>query len=433
MEIGVIGVGYVGLVTATCFAYLGFKVRCVDVDPDKIHNLQNGRIPIHEPGLEEILHKANKAGQVLFATDINELKNCKVIFLAVGTPPNPDGSSNLTFLTQAFDDLTNLLTQDTVIVVKSTVPVGTAKMLRERASGRDASNLLHIVSNPEFLREGNAVHDFLNPDRVVVGYESDLAKSIMKEVYAPFTSKDIPIVWTCNASAELIKYSANAYLAMRVAFINEVSDLCEQANADISEVTRGVGLDHRIGRHYLHPGPGFGGSCFPKDTLSLVHFANQRGVDAKIIKSIMPSNESRIKSLSEEMCRLFKEHGCKVIAFLGVTFKANTDDMRDSPTIPMIKALIDNGFEVMAYDPSKTEQFSQYFNIGLQNSAEEALHRADAAVIATEWSEFKLMPAELFASKLKRKILFDLRGVFSAEAFRAVGVKYRGIGRKIDA
>lgn len=433
MEIGVIGVGYVGLVTATCFAHLGFKVNCVDLDENKIENLKNGRIPIHEPGLEEILHKVANNKQITFSIDINDLAVCNVIFLAVGTPPNRDGSANLSFLSQAFDDLAKSVKKDTVIVIKSTVPVGTAQMLRQRLAKLNTSYQIHIVSNPEFLREGNAVHDFLNPDRVVIGFDSSYSKNVMKELYAPFTSKDIPIVWTCNASAELIKYASNAYLAMRVGFINEISDLCEKAKADITEVTRGVGLDHRIGRHYLHPGPGFGGSCFPKDTQSLVHFARQNDVDAKIISAIMPSNQSRIENLSAEMCRVFKENNCNTIAFLGVTFKADTDDMRDSPTIPMIQALLDTGFEVRAYDPSNTEQFTQYFDIKLLPSIESALSNADAAVIATEWSEFKLLSPEIFVTKLKHKFVYDLRGMLSAKPMRDAGLKYRGIGQVINA
>lgn len=429
MKISVIGAGYVGLVASACFASFDINVTCIDNDPEKIKKLNNGIIPIHEPSLEELVANTVSAKQLSFAADYSSIHISDVIILAVGTPSNADGSANLDYLLEAVDTILTSITSSKIIIIKSTVPIGTAKRIMKIIAGHNLGFSVDVISNPEFLREGSAIFDFLNPDRIVIGASSSNARDIAQKLYATLSAQGVPILTTDNTTAEVIKYSANAYLAMRVAFINECSDIAESCGANITDVAMGMGLDHRVGKHYLQPGPGYGGSCFPKDTKALSHYAKINNVHLNIIDSVIHSNDIRKINLADRAVSLCIQHNCRSIAILGVTFKSNTDDMRDSSSIPIVAALKKAGIKVAIYDPSMPQEAIDIFNMPLALSLYEAVADADAAIILTEWDEFKEMDLSALSSSLQKKLLIDYRNLFAPAAVLEHGLQYHSLGR----
>jgi UDPglucose 6-dehydrogenase len=427
-KIGVIGSGYVGLVSATCFAHLGFNVIVVDNDENKIANIKKCELPIYEAGLPEMLREELLQKNISFSTDYSDLKDVEVVILAVGTPMESSGDADLSYLYSAIDSLMSVVQDGAILVLKSTVPIGTANKLKQYLVKQYPSKRYNIVSNPEFLREGNALYDFMNPDRIVVGAEGEEVKAVMHQLYLHFAKSTIPIVFTDNTTAEMIKYAANSYLAMRIAYINEITMLCENSGASIEDVAMGIGCDGRIGHHYLRPGPGFGGSCFPKDTVALNAYARNEKIEVPLLSSIMKSNNRRIDDICFKLKKILGQHECKNIAILGVTFKAATDDMRDSPTIHIINFLIENGFSVKCYDPSGTKQFNRFFNFQLEKELSDVFENADAAVILTEWVEFSLIPQSDFAQYLSKKVLCDLRNITHPLEMKK-HLKYYNLGR----
>jgi UDPglucose 6-dehydrogenase len=431
MQLAIIGTGYVGLTAGACFASLGFKVCCLDIDEQKVANLNSGIIHIHEAGLAELVSKGLANKLLTFSSDKKLLNNADTLIIAVGTPSSDDGSPNMTYFDAALEDIATFSTLNKSIIIKSTVPIGTAQKAINFLQDRRSDLNFNIISNPEFLREGKAVYDFLNPDRVVIGYHSNEGYNTASQLYKPFSLKDIPIVFTKNTTAELIKYSANSYLAMRIAFINEIADIAEKCGADIEEIAEGIGYDQRIGRHYLHAGPGYGGSCFPKDTKALTKFAESINQPTSIIETIINSNTTRQEKLAELIINELQEFPNKKIAVLGLTFKADTDDMRDSPSIIIINKLLDAGFNISAYDPSMTKQAHTYFanRVALCSNTSQALAEADAVVVLTEWAEFELLDPSFFNENLKHPVVFDFRNIFSLEEMNNNGIMYFSIGR----
>lgn len=433
MKISMIGTGYVGLVSGTCFAELGWDVTCLDIDKAKIEALEAGRIPIYEPGLEGLVAKNVAAGRLSFTTDYAKAVSGRdAVFIAVGTPPGPqDGEADLSYVYACARQIARHIDGRLVIVDKSTVPVGTgsevARIVREERP--DAA--FDIVSNPEFLREGAAVQDFLNPDRIVLGVSSDHAASVMRRLYAPLSDKGHRVMMTDVASAELTKYASNAFLAMKVAFINEVADICERVGADVSEVAKGMGMDDRIGPKFLKAGPGYGGSCFPKDTKALAHSAKSCGVPSMIVEAVITSNNNRKNRIAEKVqAALGNGLQGKRIALLGLTFKADTDDMRDSPAINIANVLSGHGADVVAYDPQGMENAKSILaGITYADSTETALAGSDCAVIATEWSEFAALTPEKIKALMKQPVIVDLRNIFARETMEAGGVNYSCVGR----
>ena len=415
-NIVMIGTGYVGLVTGACLADIGHNVLCIDKDKSKIEHLQNGGIPIYEPGLDEVVARNFKKGNLRFSTSL-ELENVDAVFLGVGTPTDKKtGSADLSFLFAAAKEVKAKLQKKTVIVTKSTVPVGTGATLKEIFG-----DLGMIVSNPEFLREGNAVHDFMNPDRVVVGTDNPAAKNILEQIYAPLKGE---MVYTSIESAELIKYAANAFLAAKVAFINEIADLCENVGADVDDVSRGMGLDKRIGAQFLKAGPGIGGSCFPKDIRALLAQEKLAGLESKMVEAVIDSNEKRKVKLAERITSIVSGG---TIAIWGLTFKANTDDMRESASLTIIPALQKAGFKIRAYDPQGMHEAKKLLqNVEYAENATSAAESASAVVILTEWPEFKTV--DLAKLKMKNKIIIDLRNLLDKE--KLSGYDYYSIGRR---
>ncbi len=432
MKITIMGAGYVGLVAATCFANFGIKVCCLDKDPDKINLLNSGKIHIHEPGLEELVWKNLSNGNLRFSTDPRELAEGNLLIIAVGTPQAEDGSANLAYIHSAIDDIANHCTTDKFIIIKSTVPIGTAKMISEQLKLKKPELNFEMISNPEFLKEGDALRDFLNPDRIVIGCTSEEAKNMAKSLYTPLTSKNVPIVFTNNTTAELIKYSSNSYLAMRIAFINEIADIAELIGANIEEVADGIGSDTRIGRHYLHPGPGYGGSCFPKDTAALAKFAHDQNSPLAIIDAVISSNKTRQEKMANRIAKIVGSSKQAIpLAFLGLTFKADTDDIRESPAINIIQYLAALGYKIRAFDPSNPREARQTLpkTVEICDNLEAALKDSAAAVIMTEWSEFKLIAPETFLALLAQPIVIDLRNIYSPQTMRQAGVNYYSVGR----
>lgn len=423
-KLGVVGAGYVGLVSAACFADLGFYVCVIDNDANRIQALKRGEIPIHEPQLEELVKKAVQSGHIVFSNSYDDIKDSCAVIMAVGTPSNSDGSANLEYLYSAVKQLSQVLKNGSYIILKSTVPIGTAESVRNLLAECAPNKVYPVINNPEFLREGNAIHDFQHPDRIVIGISDQSHKERMQYLYSHFIKNQVPVLFTDNATAETIKYASNAYLAMRIAFINEIAMICEKSGADVKAAAEGMGLDTRIGRHYLQPGPGFGGSCFPKDTKALSYYANANELDTPIISNIMRSNTARTDDLNAKIDALFMADKRKNIAVLGATFKANTDDMRDSPAIPVIRFLIEQGYNVRCYDPSHTKQFREYFDFDLLTTAQDALHGADAVLVLTEWSEFQLLPVTEFSGK----IVYDLRNILNGVWLKNAGINYHCIG-----
>src|SRR5689334_271048 len=431
MRIAMIGTGYVGLVSGACFADFGHRVTCVDKDAAKIDGLNHGKMPIWEPGLESLVKSNAERKRLTFTTDLAEgVKGAEAVFIAVGTPARRgDGHADLTFVFQAVRELAEVMAPGTVVVTKSTVPVGTGDQIEEILHEERVSEV-SVASNPEFLREGAAIADFKHPDRIVVGAQDDRAQEALKEIYRPLFLNRAPILFTGRRTAELTKYAANAFLAVKISFINEIADLCEAVDADVQDVARGIGLDNRIGPKFLHAGPGYGGSCFPKDTLALLKTADKVGVDQRIVRTTVQVNDDRKASMVERVERALGSLDGKRVAVLGLAFKPNTDDMRDAPSIPLINALIERGAEVSAFDPVAREQAEKIFSgIEFAPDAYSAASNADALVIVTEWDEFRALDLDKIAASLRGKVLVDLRNVYDREEAEGSGLAYYGVGR----
>ncbi|HEV2596571.1 MAG TPA: UDP-glucose/GDP-mannose dehydrogenase family protein [Sphingomicrobium sp.] len=432
MRITMIGTGYVGLVSGACFADFGHRVHCVDKDASKIDGLNNGIMPIWEPGLEALVKSNAERGRLTFTTDLAAaVTDAEAVFIAVGTPARRgDGHADLTFVFQAVRELARFISPGAVVVTKSTVPVGTGDKIEQilREEGVDG---VSVASNPEFLREGAAIADFKHPDRIVVGAEDNRAQDVLREIYRPLFLNRAPILITARRTAELTKYAANAFLAVKISFINEIADLCEAVDADVQDVARGIGLDNRIGPKFLHAGPGYGGSCFPKDTLALLQTADAAGVDQRIVRTTVEVNDDRKAHMVDRVARaLGGELGGKRVAILGLAFKPNTDDMRDAPSIPIIEALLERGAEVAAFDPVAREQAEKIFHgVQFANDAYAAAEKADVLVIVTEWDEFRALDLDRIAGSLRQKILVDLRNVYDRAEAEAAGLVYYGVGR----
>ena len=434
MKIAVVGTGYVGLVTGTCFAETGNEVTCIDIDQSKVDKLKSGEITIYEPGLEEIFLRNLKEGRLKFTRSLKEgISEAKVIFLALPTPPDENGSADLKYILAVANDLGNVLQEYAVIVDKSTVPVGTADKVKD-AVLKNSSVEFDVVSNPEFLREGVAVDDFMKPDRVVIGVESEKAKKIMSELYAPFLRSGNPIIYMDLRSAELTKYAANSFLATKISFMNEIAQLCERMGADVDMVRLGIGSDQRIGKRFLFPGIGIGGSCFPKDISALVQSADEFEYDFKILNAVMKVNERQRLHLVSRIKHYFKGNLTgKHFAIWGISFKPNTDDIREAPSLYMIDALLKEGASICVFDPEAMENAKAHYGnkISYAESQYEALDKADALIIATEWNEFRAPDFKKIENRLKRKVIFDGRNLFENNTMNQLGYHYESIGRSV--
>ncbi|WP_242096377.1 MULTISPECIES: UDP-glucose/GDP-mannose dehydrogenase family protein [unclassified Sphingomonas] len=433
MRITMIGAGYVGLVSGACFSDFGHDVCCVDKDQGKIDALHAGRMPIYEPGLDQLVAKNVAAGRLTFTTDLAEaVAGADAVFIAVGTPSRRgDGHADLSYVFAATQEIADAVTGPTVVVTKSTVPVGTGDrveaILKERRPEIDVA----VVSNPEFLREGAAIGDFKRPDRIVIGTEDARAMEVMRAVYRPLFINESPILFTGRRTSELIKYAANAFLATKITFINEIADLCEAVGADVQDVSRGIGLDNRIGRKFLHAGPGYGGSCFPKDTLALLKTAEDYATPVHIVEAVVKVNDSRKRAMGRKVLKALGEtpRG-KTVALLGLTFKPNTDDMRDAPALAIATALADAGVTVRAYDPEGMEAARGMMpDLVFARDAYDAATGADAVVIVTEWDAFRALDFRRLGEVMTARVLVDLRNVYRREAVEAAGFAYSAVGR----
>ena len=433
MRIAMIGTGYVGLVSGACFSEFGVEVTCVDLNAEKIVQLNDGKIPIYEPGLEDLVANNMVAGRLHFTTDLaSAVAAADAVFIAVGTPSRRgDGHADLSYVFAAAKEIADAMDGYTVVVTKSTVPVGTGREVERiiRKARPDAE--FDVASNPEFLREGSAIEDFMRPDRVVIGVDNRRASDLMQRVYRPLYLIQTPILVTSLETAELVKYATNAFLATKITFINEVADLCELVGGNVHDVARGMGLDGRIGGKFLHPGPGYGGSCFPKDTLALVRTAQTVGAEMRIVESVVDVNASRKKAMAQRVVAACQGSVTgKVIALLGVTFKPNTDDMRESPSLDIIPALQEAGATVKAYDPAgMKDAMKMLSDVQWCEDTYETLDGADALVIVTEWNEFRSLNLELVKSLLKEPIIVDLRNIYDPETMVEAGFRYSSIGR----
>lgn len=432
MNICMVGTGYVGLVTGACFADFGMDVVCVDKDADKIAALQRGEIPIYEPGLEEVVARNERAGRLRFTTDLPAaIERSLAIFIAVGTPPREDGSPDLSFVRQVAEAIALHMNGYKVVVTKSTVPTGTGKMIEQTIREKNSKHPFSVVSNPEFLREGSAISDFLRPDRVVIGADDPRAIEVLKEIYSPLFLIDTPFLVTDVASAELIKYASNGFLAVKISFINEIARLCELMGADVHAVAKGMGLDRRIGPKFLHPGPGFGGSCFPKDTAAAADLARQHGYTFRIIEATIRVNAETKARMIEKIAAAVGPLAGKTAAVLGLSFKPQTDDIRESPALAVVADLLSAGARVRAFDPAAMKNAKASFpDILLARDAYDCADGADFLVIATEWNEFRALDLARLGSLLKTKALIDLRNVYEPAEIRAAGWTYTGVGRK---
>ena len=435
MQIAVVGTGYVGLVTGTCLAETGNRVICVDIDADKVRKMQGGVVPIYEPHLDVIFERNIKQGRLTFTTNLAEaVAESEIIFLALPTPPGEDGSADLSYILGVAEHLGKIITGYKIIIDKSTVPVGTADLVRE-AVAKNFKGEFDIVSNPEFLREGFAVDDFMKPDRVVIGTRSERARKAMDELYKPYTRQGNPILFMDERSAEVTKYAANSFLAMKISFMNEMANLCELVGADVDNVRLGIGSDDRIGKRFLFPGIGYGGSCFPKDVQALAQTSTQYGYDFKILKSVMDVNERQKTVLIEKIkSRLGNDLAGKKLAVWGISFKPDTDDIREAPSIEIMEALLAAGAQVSAYDPEGVENTKRQhpqLSVEYAENAYDALNNADALVIATEWSQFRNPDFEEISKRLNQKLVFDGRNIYSLDAMQKLGFEYISIGREI--
>jgi UDPglucose 6-dehydrogenase len=432
MRIAMIGTGYVGLVSGACFADFGHHVCCVDKDSGKIDRLNAGKMPIWEPGLEALVKANVERGRLSFTTDLAAgVEGAEAIFIAVGTPARRgDGHADLTYVFGAIRELARVIKPGTLVVTKSTVPVGTGDQISAIFAEEGAKGV-SVASNPEFLREGAAIRDFKIPDRIVVGAEDEQAREVLREIYRPLFLNQAPILFTGRRTAELTKYAANAFLATKISFINEIADLCEAVDADVQDVARGIGLDNRIGPKFLHAGPGYGGSCFPKDTVALLQTANLAGVKQQIVATVVKVNDERKEAMAGRVVRaLGGSVKGKRIAVLGLAFKPNTDDMRDAPSIPLVKRLVELGAKVTAFDPVAREQAEQLLT-GIDYAVDpyEAVEAADAVVVVTEWDEFRALDLGTLAARMRGRVLVDLRNVWDPQEAERASFAYVGVGR----
>ncbi|MDC1375535.1 UDP-glucose/GDP-mannose dehydrogenase family protein [bacterium] len=433
MNITMLGTGYVGLVSGTCFSEFGFNVCCVDKNKDKIDNLINNIIPIYEPGLNNLVKKNKDAGRLSFSYDITyNIKKADIIFIAVGTPSRRgDGHADLTYIYEAAEQIAKNLVGYTVIITKSTVPVGTGLKVKEIIKEINPKALFDVVSNPEFLREGNAIEDFMRPDRIIVGLETEKAKEMISFIYKPLYLIETPILFTDINTAELIKYSANAFLAVKISYINQMSDLCEKVGADVHDVARGIGLDKRIGNKFLHPGPGYGGSCFPKDTLALVQIAKENNSNVSIVETVVKYNQQRKFDMADKIIEALKDNfENKKVSILGLAFKPETDDMRESPSLDIIPRLQEKGIKISVFDPVAMNEAKKLLKrIEFSNNIEDCLQDSDALVILTEWNEFRSLSSEKLNKYMKGNILIDLRNVLNRDSFSKSGFNLIQLGR----
>ena len=431
MRIAMIGTGYVGLVSAACLSEFGHDVVCVDKDSAKIAGLNAGKVPIFEPGLDEVVAANVKAGRLAFTSDLaTAVPGADAVFIAVGTPSRRgDGPADLSFVFSAAEEIAAALNGYTVVVTKSTVPVGTGREVEDVIRKLRPEAEFDVASNPEFLREGSAIEDFRRPDRVIVGCETERAKDVIKEIYRPLYLHETPIVFTSRETSELIKYAANAFLATKITFINEMADLCEKVGADVQDVARGIGLDGRIGSKFLHAGPGFGGSCFPKDTLALLKTSQDSGAPARIVETVVDVNDDRKKKMAEKIVQAFGGVSGKTVAVLGLTFKPNTDDMRDAPSLVIVPILQAAGARIRAYAPEGADEAKKLLNIDFCSDAYEALSGADGVVILTEWNEFRALDLTRLRSLLMRPLMVDLRNIYRPAQMAEAGFTYVSVGR----
>ncbi len=432
MHIAVIGTGYVGLVTGACFAEFGVDVTCVDVDSGKIERLLAGVMPIYEPGLERLVSKNAQAGRLRFTTDLRQaVEQALVIFLAVGTPPKPDGSPDLSFVDSAASSIADHMNGYKVIVTKSTVPIGTGEHIRKLISERQSTRMhFGVVSNPEFLREGAAINDFMRPDRVVLGSRDEEAIAIMKDLYRPLYLIEAPFVITSLEAAELTKYAANAFLATKVSFINEIANLCEKIGCDVHDVARAIGMDKRIGGKFLHPGPGFGGSCFPKDTRALASVARQFNSDSLIVDAVIEVNQRQRREMLTKITKLVGKLEGANVAVLGLAFKPETDDMREAPSVEIIRGMLENGAKIRAYDPvAMTEAAKILPDVKYAEDEYAAVKGAEVLVFVTEWNQFRALDMTRIRDLMKVPRIADLRNIYSPEDMRELGFEYVGVGR----
>lgn len=438
MKITIVGTGYVGLVTGTCFAEVGIDVHCVDIDKKKVDNLNNGIIPIYEPGLEEMVARNVEKKRLFFTTDLaSTLPGCQVIFSAVGTPPDEDGSADLKYVLDVAREVGRNMEDYVLIVTKSTVPVGTAEKVRkavqEELDKRGVNLPFDVASNPEFLKEGAAVDDFLKPDRIVVGIDSDRAEELMKKLYKPFTMNGHPVIFMDIVSAEMTKYAANSMLATKISFMNDIANLCEIVGADVNMVRKGIGSDRRIGKYFIYPGTGYGGSCFPKDVKALIKTAKSYNYDLRVLQAVEDVNDDQ-KSVMFNKLNTYYNHDLKgkSVAIWGLSFKPNTDDMREAPSRVIIAKLLEAGVKVKAYDPVAMEEGERIFNNKIEFAKDQydALIDADALIIVTEWSEFKFPNFRVMKKLLKKAAVFDGRNIYDAKEMNAEGFDYFGIGIK---
>lgn len=441
MKVAVIGTGYVGLVSGTCFAEIGHQVTCIDIDQKKLELLNKGQSPIYEPGLSELLERNIKSGRLHFSDNYSVISEVEVVFLAVGTPSGDDGSADLTYLESAARSLSEHLQDNSIVVIKSTVPVGTGKRIEELIRSL-TDKKFYLVNNPEFLKEGSAVEDFMRPDRVIIGASSEYACQRMDHLYGPLLRQGNPIYHMSNLSAEMSKYAANCFLATKISFINEIAKLCDLTGADIEEVRRGISSDQRIGKHFLYPGPGYGGSCFPKDVKALIYTAAQHGMELEIINATEDVNNKQKTRMFDKMLDFYKgDLAGKCFSFWGVAFKANTDDVRESPAIYMAKALLEKGAKIRFYDPVASENFLKVMNEVdcdlslLENVSDmyECLEGSDALVTVTEWREFRVPEFDQMKKRLKSPVIFDARNLYPTAQVLEHGFTYFAIGKKIDS
>ncbi|MGZ3558580.1 MAG: UDP-glucose dehydrogenase family protein [Thermodesulfobacteriota bacterium] len=432
MNICIIGTGYVGLVTGACLAEFGTNVVCVDNDRSKIELLQQGKMTIHEPGLEDLVVKNMREGRLSFSTGIEEgVKSSLVIFIAVGTPSNDDGSADLKFVEEVAKEISRYMDGYKVVVVKSTVPVGTCRRVKQMIKDHQLQPAaFDIVSNPEFQREGSAIEDFMRPDRVTIGAESEQAVAIMKDIYSALYLIETPFVITSLETAEMIKYAANAFLATKVSFINEIANVCELVGADVHHVARAMGLDGRIGKKFLHPGPGYGGSCFPKDTRALARMAHEKGYLFKVLDAVIRVNEEQKKRMISKIVEKAGDVKGKTIGILGLSFKPNTDDIRESSSLVIIQGLLELGAKVKAFDPAAMEQTKAILpGVEYGKDAYDVAKGVDALVLATEWNQFRRLDLQRIKGLLKTPLFIDLRNVYDPDQMRRLGFDYCGVGR----
>jgi UDPglucose 6-dehydrogenase len=433
MRIAMIGTGYVGLVSGACFSQFGIDVVCVDKDEGKIKALEAGRIPIYEPGLDKLVEENRAAGRLTFSTDLaRSVSGADAVFIAVGTPARRgDGHADLTYVYAAAAEIADALDHYAVIVTKSTVPVGTGREVRRIVQQRRPGLEFDVASNPEFLREGAAIEDFMKPDRIVIGVESERARDVMRAIYRPLYLIETPMVITSLETAELIKYAGNTFLATKITFINEMADLCEKVGADVHDVARGIGLDGRIGRKFLHPGPGYGGSCFPKDTLALAYTAREVGSPVTIVEQVIHVNTERKKRMAQRVIEACGGSVAgKTVGVLGLAFKPNTDDMRDAPSLDIVPALVAAGARVQAYDPAAMTEAARILNgVDYKENAYDVARDADCLVVLTEWTQFRALDPKRLKQLLRQPVVVDLRNVFNPAEMRELGFAYACVGR----